>query len=45
VADLQHDVRLSGLPFLKGFEKQHECQKVQKGAMNGITHVGKSATR
>jgi hypothetical protein len=44
VADSRHDVRLLGLPFLKGFEKQHECQKCKKGAMNGTTHVGKSAT-
>jgi hypothetical protein len=44
VADSRHDERLSGLPSLKGNEKHHECQKVAKGAMNGITHVGKNAT-
>jgi hypothetical protein len=44
VVDSRHDVRLLGLPSLKGFEKHHECQKAQKGAMNGTTHVGKSAT-
>jgi hypothetical protein len=43
VADSRHDVRLSGLPSLKGFEKQHECQRHKKGAMNRTTHVGKSA--
>jgi hypothetical protein len=44
VVDLQHDERLSGLPFLKGNEEQHECQKVPKGAINGTTHVGENAT-
>jgi hypothetical protein len=44
VVDSRHDERLSGLPSLKGNEKQHECQKVAKGAMNGTTHVGKNAT-
>ena len=44
VADSRHDERLSGLPSLKGNEKQHECQKVPKGAMNGTTHVGENAT-
>jgi hypothetical protein len=44
VADSRHDERLLGLPSLKGKEKQHECQKVAKGAMNGTTHVGKNAT-
>jgi hypothetical protein len=45
VVNSQHDVRLPGLPSLKGNEKkQHECQKVQKGAMNGTNHVGEKAT-
>ena len=44
MADSRHDERLSGLPSLKGNEKQHECQKVAKGVVNGTTHVGKSAT-
>jgi hypothetical protein len=30
VVDSRHDKRLSGLPSLMGFEKQHECQKRQK---------------
>ena len=42
--DSRHDERLSGIPSLKGNEEQHECQKVQKGAMNGTTHVGENAT-
>ena len=44
VVDSQHVIRLPGLPSLKGKEEQHECQKVKKGAMNGTTHVGESAT-
>jgi hypothetical protein len=44
VVDVQHDKRLPGLPSLKGNEEQHECQKVQKGAMNETTHVVKKAT-
>ena len=44
MVDSRHDERLSGLPSLNGDEKQHECQKVAKGAMNGTTHVGKNAT-
>jgi hypothetical protein len=44
VVNSQHDGRLPGLPSLKGNEKQHECQKCKKGAMNGTTHVGEDAT-
>jgi hypothetical protein len=44
VVDSQHDVRLPGLPSLKSNEERHECQKVQKGAMNEATHVGEKAT-
>ena len=44
VVDSQHDERLSRLPSLKGNEEQHECQKVQRGAMSGTTHVGEDAT-
>jgi hypothetical protein len=40
VVESQHDERLSGLPSLKGNEEHHECQKVEKGAMNGTNHVG-----
>ena len=43
MADSRHDEILSGLPSLKGKEKQNECQKVAKGARNGTTHVGKNA--
>jgi hypothetical protein len=44
VVDSRHDVRLSGLPSLKGL-KNSMSVKVPKGAMNGTTHVGESATR
>jgi hypothetical protein len=30
VVDSQHDVRLPGLPSLKGNEEQHECRKCKK---------------
>ena len=40
----QHDGKLPGLPSLKGNEKQHECRKCKRGAMNGTTHVGENAT-
>ena len=39
----RHDVRLPGLPSLKG-KKRHECQKCKKGTMNGTTHVGEDTT-
>jgi hypothetical protein len=44
VVNSQHDGKLPGLPSLKGNEKQHECQKCKRGAMNGTTHVGENAT-
>jgi hypothetical protein len=43
VVDSQHDVRLSGLPSLKG--ENDMSVKVPRGTMNETTHVGESATR
>jgi hypothetical protein len=44
VVNSQHDERLPGLPSLRGNKEKHECQKVQKGAMNETTRVGKKTT-
>jgi hypothetical protein len=35
VVDSQHDVRLPGLPSLKGNEERHECQKCKKVLLMG----------
>jgi hypothetical protein len=43
VADSRHDVRLLGLPSLKG--ENSMSVKVPRGTINGTTHVGESATR
>ena len=43
VVNSQHDVRLPGLPSLKG-NKNGMSVKSEKGAMNGTTHVGEDAT-
>jgi hypothetical protein len=42
VANSRHNVRLSGLPFLKG--ENNISVKVPKGFMNETTHVGESTT-